>query len=206
MRRRLRRPVQHLAPECIGKKHFSEKSDVCAFCVMIWEVTHRRDPYAGEEAFEIAMSVVQGKRLEIDEPLVEGRHYLAFSSPGECVDACERLLSDATLAVFAAAFVGNMYYHLLDLGEALALADFESLWATLQSRLLYCFLLALGIFVSMRRSQQQARRAFLPALPQHLLRLGLVWTFYAVIHIWAQKTDASFVQRTQFFANLLGIT
>ncbi len=71
-------PVQHLAPECIGKKHFSEKSDVFAFCVMIWEVTHRRDPYAGEEAFEIAMSVVQGKRLEIDEPLVNSAPLVAL--------------------------------------------------------------------------------------------------------------------------------
>lgn len=108
-------------------------------------------------------------------------------------------------AVFAAAFVGNMYYHLLDLGEALALADVQTLWATLQSRLLYCFLLALGIYVSMRRSQQQPRAAFLPALPHLVLRLWLVWTFYAVIHIWAQKTDASFAQRTQFFASLFGI-
>ena len=109
-------------------------------------------------------------------------------------------------AVFAAAFVGNMYYHLLDLGEALALADFDTLWATLQSRLLYCFLLALGIFVSMRRTQRQVRKAFLPALPQQIVRLWLVWTFYAVIHIWAQKTAASFVQRTEFFASLFGIT
>jgi PAS domain S-box-containing protein len=63
-------PVQHMAPESIGKKQFSEKSDVFAFAVMMWEVTHRRDPYAGQEAFEIAMGVVQGTRLEIDEQLV----------------------------------------------------------------------------------------------------------------------------------------
>jgi hypothetical protein len=34
---------------------------------------------------------------ETPEPLVEGRHYLPFSSPEECVAACERLLGDAEL-------------------------------------------------------------------------------------------------------------
>jgi PAS domain S-box-containing protein len=62
-------PVQHMAPESIAKKQFSEKSDVFAFAVLMWEVTHRRDPYAGEEAFQIAMGVVQGTRLDVDEQL-----------------------------------------------------------------------------------------------------------------------------------------
>ena len=31
-------------------------------------------------------------------PLVEGRHYLAFSTPAECVAACQRLLDDSDMA------------------------------------------------------------------------------------------------------------
>ena len=34
----------------------------------------------------------------VPKPLIEGRHYLAFSNPQECVAACRRLLDDPTFA------------------------------------------------------------------------------------------------------------
>lgn len=42
--------------------------------------------------------VAEPPRNELPEPLVEGKHYLAFRTPAECVAACERLLGDPGLA------------------------------------------------------------------------------------------------------------
>jgi hypothetical protein len=109
-------------------------------------------------------------------------------------------------AVFMAAFVGNMYYHLIRLGEQLAQAHFNDIWLTLHARLFYCFLLSLGIFVSMLREQRQAGKS---GARRGMVRRGLsifgVWTFFAVINIWNQKGGVAFVQVTKFFLRLIGI-
>jgi hypothetical protein len=108
-------------------------------------------------------------------------------------------------AVFAAAFLGNMYYHWIRLDAPLARADFVAMWAALQSRIFYCLLLALGIYVSMRR--EQARSGPKPA--RSLLRRATaifgVWTFYSIIHIWAEEDPASFSTRLTFFLGLFGL-
>ncbi len=105
-------------------------------------------------------------------------------------------------AVFAAAFFGNMYYHWLRLDVPLVTADFAAMWAALQSRLFYCLLLTLGIYISMQREQRRAktRRRF----PHRVLATGGVWTFFSIIHIWAEKDSASFFARVHFFLGLLG--
>ena len=61
-------------------------------------------------------------------------------------------------AVFAAAFVGNMYYHLLQHKEPLVAGDWNKLWSLLGARLIYCVLLAGGIAISMLRQQHQRSR------------------------------------------------
>ena len=107
-------------------------------------------------------------------------------------------------AVFMAAFVGNMYYHWLGLDAALARGNFAAMWAALQSRLFYCFLLAIGIFISMLREQSRARRKLTRSSARRVLAIAGVWTFFSVIHIWAKKDPAPFVDRMRFFLGLFG--
>jgi len=105
-------------------------------------------------------------------------------------------------AVFMAAFVGNIYYHWLRLDVALVTGDFPAMWAALQSRVFYCFLLALGIYVSMQRDKTRAKTA--RPLARRATAIFGVWTFFSIIHIWAEKDPAPFIARVQFFLGLLG--
>ncbi|WAC08172.1 MAG: hypothetical protein OS130_02955 [Thermodesulfobacteriota bacterium] len=109
-------------------------------------------------------------------------------------------------AVFMAAFFGNMYYHLIRLKYQLIQADFNAIWLTLHARLFYCFLLSLGIFISMLREHRRGRK---PRPRRGLMQRGLsifgVWTFFAIINIWNQKGGIPFVQVTKFFLRLIGI-
>lgn len=108
-------------------------------------------------------------------------------------------------AVFAAAFVGNVYYHVSKESEALVQGQ---LWHVLDAqgpRMFYCLLLALGIFVSMLREQGR-RGAVLPgggAL--RLWRIAGVWTFFSLIAIWNTGGGASFEARVRFFLGLWGL-
>lgn len=105
-------------------------------------------------------------------------------------------------AVFMAAFVGNIYYHWLRLHAPLATGDFPAMWTALQSRVFYCLLLAVGIYVSMRREQRRTKGKH--AMSHRVLAIFGVWTFFSIIHIWAEKDPASFVARVHFFFGLLG--
>lgn len=108
-------------------------------------------------------------------------------------------------AVFAAAFVGNMYYHWMRFNAPLAAGDFPAMWAVLQSRLFYCVLLALGIYVSMQRQQLRAQEKAARRLPRRILAIFGVWTFFSVIHIWAEEDPADFATRSGFFLRLIGL-
>ena len=109
------------------------------------------------------------------------------------------------VAVFAAAFVGNMYYHLLQRTSLLVEGDvFEALYS-LRSRLFYCLLLALGIFVSMRREQFRASQTPGSGRARVVLRILGVWTFFAIINIWNVRSDAPFFARVDFFLGLFGL-
>lgn len=106
-------------------------------------------------------------------------------------------------AVFMAAFVGNMYYHWLALDAELATGNFIGMWTALQSRLFYCFLLALGICISMQREKERSKVA--RAFNRRALAIFGVWTFFSIIHIWSEKDPAPFLARAQFFIGLLGL-
>ena len=108
-------------------------------------------------------------------------------------------------AVFMAAFVGNMYYHLVRMATELANADFGAIWLSLHARLFYCLLLSLGIFVSMWREQRRTGRSKARGLVRRGLAIFGVWTFFAVINIWNQKGPVTFVPLMQFFLGLLGL-
>lgn len=108
-------------------------------------------------------------------------------------------------AVFAAAVVGNMYCHLIDLDRGvLVLQDFQAIWSH-RSRLFYCLLLAIGIFVSMQREQRRRGQTPRPGIARWLGRLAGVWTFFALIRIWDHLPEVSFATRTQFFLGLFGL-
>ena len=110
------------------------------------------------------------------------------------------------LAIFAAAFVGNVYYHLIQQERPLVEGDFAGLWAAFQSRALYCFLLAAGIFVSMMREQRRRGAGATPlGTAARVRRIAGVWTFFALISIWANTSAATFGQRVEFFLSLFGV-
>jgi hypothetical protein len=113
-------------------------------------------------------------------------------------------------AIMSAAFLGNLYYHALPDADQLIDAGVAGAWARLGPRSVYCFLLALGIFVSMLREQRRrgaaAAMAPPPTLSRSLRQISGVWLFYAIIHIWNVKpVELTFTQRTTFFFSLFGL-
>jgi hypothetical protein len=111
------------------------------------------------------------------------------------------------LAIFAAAFLGNLYYHVLEHDDALLAADVAGLAAAFAPRTVYCFLLAAGIWVSMLREQ---RRRGVAAAPEpawvRVRRIAGVWTFFALIHVWAGATATpTTLERTRFVLSLFGL-
>lgn len=108
-------------------------------------------------------------------------------------------------AVMAAAGVGNLYFHVLRREDLLISGDLAALWDLFHPRAFYCLLLALGIYVSMRREQLRAGVAPVAAPHRRALRILGVWTFFAVIYIWNVKSGADFATRTRFFASLFGL-
>ncbi len=109
------------------------------------------------------------------------------------------------VAVFAAAFVGNMYYHVIKDIDLIVLGDVYGAVYGLRSRFFYCLLLALGIFVSMWRSQNRAGRAPIAGLHGRCLRIFGVWTFFSLIYIWNVGGGEGFLLRTEFFLGLFGL-
>jgi len=112
-------------------------------------------------------------------------------------------------AVFAAAFVGNMYYHLLKATDDLLADQFAKIWQQLSPRLVYCFLLALGIYFSMLRQQKLRGRieradAGTEKL-RKLRRIAAVWTFFSLINFWDIRSSLSLFERAKFFLTLFGL-
>jgi hypothetical protein len=108
-------------------------------------------------------------------------------------------------AVFAAAFVGNTYYHLIKLNEMMVEGRILDAVYGHRSRIFYCFLLALGIFVSMLREQRRGGRPPAAGRLRRLLRIAGVWTFFGLIFIWNVGSTASFGARVNFFLGLFGL-
>jgi hypothetical protein len=110
-------------------------------------------------------------------------------------------------AVFAAAFVGNMYYHLLQAKNPLLAGDFGALWRLLGARLIYCFALATGIAWSMLRQQKQrgpSRSGELTGGVYRLRRIAGVWTFFAIINFWNVTAAVTIGERARLFFALFG--
>jgi hypothetical protein len=112
-------------------------------------------------------------------------------------------------AVFAAAFVGNTYYHVVQAKNALVASQFESIWHIVGPRLLYCLLLAFGIYFSMlrQRNRGEKRRITTSRLErlQRFRRIAGVWTFFALIHFWNIRSNLTFGEQAGFFFSLFGL-
>jgi len=109
-------------------------------------------------------------------------------------------------AVIAAAFVGNMYYHVLQHKEPLVSGEWHKLWSLLGARLIYCGLLAAGITISMLRQQRQRSQGqTVPMNPAYRFRrITGVWTFFAIINFWNVIGGLSIADRTRMFFSLFG--
>ena len=105
-------------------------------------------------------------------------------------------------AVFAAAFVGNVYYHVIKDAAAMAQGQLLLVLKAQQSRMFYCLLLALGIFVSMLREQQRRGQSARGGTAPRWLRVFGVWTFFSLISIWNTDGGAPFLNRVHFFLGL----
>lgn len=108
------------------------------------------------------------------------------------------------LAVFAAAGLGNMYYHLLNFGDLLVAGEVDTAIYNLRSRFFYCFLLALGIFISMFREQRRGGKLPPQGAGWRWFRRAGVWTFFGLIFIWNAKGGGDFSARVSFFFSLFG--
>ena len=108
-------------------------------------------------------------------------------------------------AVLAAAFVGNVYYHIIRVADEMAQGRVLEELLEQRSRIFYCFLLALGIFVSMRRQQRLRGQPPPAGKANRFLRIAGVWTFFGLIFIWNVRGHASFGNRLDFFLGMFGL-
>lgn len=108
-------------------------------------------------------------------------------------------------AVFAAAFVGNMYYHLLYRKDLLAYGDVLGVIYSARNHFFYAFVLAIGIYVSMLRKERRGGKPLSAATAARMMRIFGVWTFFSLIFIWDLKSSTPFFTRVHFFLNLFGL-
>ncbi len=108
-------------------------------------------------------------------------------------------------AVFAAAFIGNVYYHVIKESAAMAQGQLLQVLDAHRSRMFYCFVLAIGIFVSMLREQRRRGRALAAGAAPRALRIFGVWTFFGLIFVWNADGGAPFLTRVDFFLGLFGL-
>jgi D-alanyl-lipoteichoic acid acyltransferase DltB (MBOAT superfamily) len=105
-------------------------------------------------------------------------------------------------AVFAAAFLGNLYFHVIG-DKALARGDWQEVAENVIPRANYCFLLAFGIYISMQREQHRPRPLTTRPWPRRALAILGVWTFFAFIRVFLHG-DYTIQNRLEFVLGLFG--
>lgn len=106
-------------------------------------------------------------------------------------------------AVFASAFLGNIYYHVIQ-DDSLVAGNWEELVRMQVPRAWYCFLLASGIYISMRREQTQPGSRAARRWPRRAVAIFGVWSFFAFIRLFAYPEPA-LSQRLEVVLGLFGI-
>jgi len=135
------------------------------------------------------------------ELLVEMFFYPAFYRSGWASPRVRILI-----AVLAAAFAGNAYYHLLRDYRIVFAGDWPAIATYWIPRLIYCLLLAIGIWLSMLRQQELRKRSGPPAGGLRRLRaIAGVWTYFGLLQVWLVEPEvAGAARRSGFFASLAG--
>ena len=140
------------------------------------------------------------------ELLVEFFFYPTFLATGRLPQKARIFLS-----IMAAAFLGNLYYHVVrDMGLYLRSSP-ERVIDMLLPWFLYALMLGTGIFVSMirekkrRRGQGRARLPLVNALARSSRIVG-VWLYYGLLRVWiAGPHYITFAERFEFLLALVGI-
>jgi hypothetical protein len=111
-------------------------------------------------------------------------------------------------AIFAAAFVGNMYYHFLQARVSLAEGQVLEVAESMSPRMIYCFLLTVGIYVStLRQQHRRGQSEHVNSTTGGFIKLrhiAGVWTFFSLINLWNTRTITSTPERIRFFFSLFG--
>jgi hypothetical protein len=109
-------------------------------------------------------------------------------------------------AIFSAAFLGNMYHHILARPETVTHWDLGQFWIVWGPRFVYCFLLALGVGISMVRQQKIRQSASGQPSRGRLRRIAGVWTFFSIIQIWNVKHESvDIFDCARFALSLVGL-
>jgi hypothetical protein len=88
------------------------------------------------------------------------------------------------LATGAAAFLGNLYYHLVLYAPVLGSGDTRGYRSLVSARVIYCALLAAGLSVSFARSLKKPPAAGRAPLVRRAAQALAVGTFFALLHVW----------------------
>ena len=108
-------------------------------------------------------------------------------------------------AVFAAAGLGNAYYHLVKIAHLLVQGELAAVRTVMLPRVVYCGLLATAISVSMLRERARRGTAESSGPARRAVRIALTVTFIAVIRVFLQPGDAGVGERAWFLLGLLGV-
>jgi hypothetical protein len=88
------------------------------------------------------------------------------------------------LATVSAAFLGNLYYHVVLYWPALARGETGRFQDLIAARVIYCALLAAGLCGSFARMLRRKPSAGPPGWPRRVFQVLVVATFFALIHVW----------------------
>jgi hypothetical protein len=108
------------------------------------------------------------------------------------------------LAAAAAAFAGNLYYHVVLYWPVLAAGYPQGFEARVLSRVVYCALLTAGLCASFIRSLGKPKSGPAPTLPRRVFQALVVSGFFALIHVWNfQEVGISMRNRWELWTHLV---